>query len=301
MIVVTTPTGNIGQRVLANVLAAGQPARVVARDAGRLPREVRDRVEVVTGSLSDPAVMARALDGADALFWLKPRDRTSATVESSYLDFSRPAVEAIRDQGVTRVVDVSALGRGTPYADHAGNVTASLAMDDLIAGTGVAFRALACASFMENMLRQAQPIAERGVFTDIISPDLHLPVVAVRDIGDVAARLLLDSGWAGQQEVPLLGPEDLSMNDRAAIMSDVLERPVRYTRISPQELLDRISGLGTSPGMAQGMLDMTTAKDNGLDNGVIRTPRRAVDTPTTFRQWCEDTLKPAVLAASPAR
>jgi len=26
-------------------------------------------------------------------------------------------------------------------------------------------------------------------------------------------------------------------------------------------------------------------------------PQHAIDTPTTFRQWCEDTLKPAVQAA----
>jgi hypothetical protein len=35
----------------------------------------------------------------------------------------------------------------------------------------------------------------------------------------------------------------------------------------------------------------------GLDNGVSRGPGNAIDTPTTFRQWCADTLKPAVQAA----
>jgi hypothetical protein len=42
------------------------------------------------------------------------------------------------------------------------------------------------------------------------------------------------------------------------------------------------------------MLDMMIAKDNGLDNGVARTPQDAINTPTTFRQWCDDTLKPAL-------
>jgi hypothetical protein len=45
------------------------------------------------------------------------------------------------------------------------------------------------------------------------------------------------------------------------------------------------------------MLDMMVAKDNGLDNGVARTPQNAIDTPTTFRQWCECALAPAVQAA----
>ena len=46
--------------------------------------------------------------------------------------------------------------------------------------------------------------------------------------------------------------------------------------------------------MVQGMLDMAAAKNNGLDNAEPRTPQST--TPTSFRQWCENVLKPAVLA-----
>jgi hypothetical protein len=45
--------------------------------------------------------------------------------------------------------------------------------------------------------------------------------------------------------------------------------------------------------MAQGMVDMMTAKDDGLDNGETRTAENS--SPTSFRQWCEQVLKPAVL------
>ena len=47
-------------------------------------------------------------------------------------------------------------------AGNAGLVTASLAMDDLIAGTGVSYRALAMPSFMDNLLGQAGRIREAG-------------------------------------------------------------------------------------------------------------------------------------------
>jgi hypothetical protein len=48
-----------------------------------------------------------------------------------------------------------------------------------------------------------------------------------------------------------------------------------------------------SEAMAQGMTDMARAKNEGLDNGVQRTPQNS--TPTSLRQWCEEVLKPAVL------
>ena len=94
----------------------------------------------------------------------------------------------------------------------------------------------------------------------------------------------------------MLGPEDLSGADMAAVISEVLGIPVRYQQI-PGQASGSAHRAGISDAMAQGMLDMMIAKDNGLDNGVSRGPGNAIDTPTTFRQWCADTLKPAVQAA----
>lgn len=297
MIVITAPTGNIGHQVLDTVLAGGEPVRVIARDPARLPAGVRERVEVVQGSHGDPQVVARAFDGADAVFWLLPPDPRAAGVDAAFAGFTAPAAEAMRRLGVGRVVDVSALGRGTPHADKAGYVTASLAMDDLIAGTGVAFRALTAAGFMDNVLRQVQPIKEQGLFFDVVSPDRPLRVVATRDIAAVAARLLLDPTWTGRAEVPLLGPEDLSYNDMAAVISEVLGTPVQYRQIPVQALEERLTGRGMSLGMVEGMVEMLEAKEKGLDDGITRTPQHALDAPTTFRQWCGDVLKPAVQAA----
>ena len=59
---------------------------------------------------------------------------------------------------------ISALGRGTAQAGSAGLVTATLAMDDLVAEAGIAYRAVTCPSFFDNLLRQVQPIREKGMF-----------------------------------------------------------------------------------------------------------------------------------------
>ncbi|MFI6937071.1 NAD(P)H-binding protein [Streptomyces sp. NPDC050287] len=292
MIVVTTPTGQIGGQVLKRLLAEDVPVRVVVRDAVRLPSAVRERVEVVEGSHGDPEVAAKAFAGARAVFWLTPPDPRAPSLEAAYLDFTRPACEALRAQPVDRVVGVSALGRGTPQAAHAGHVTASLAMDELIAATGVHYRALTMPSFMDNLLWQAELIRTRGVFTSPIRGERRMPSCAIRDIAAVAAELLLDDSWNGVGEVPVLGPEDLSFDDMARIMTEVLGRPVRFQQISGEEYKERMMRFGSSGAIAQGLLDMALAKDAGLDNAVVRTPQNS--TPTSFRQWCRDTLLPAV-------
>ena len=294
MIVVTAPTGLIGHQVLENLLGSGEPVRVIVRDPSRLPAHARERVEIVQGSHSDADVVDQAFAGADAVFWLVPPDPHAGSVEAAYVDFTRPACDTFKRHEVRRVVGISALGRGTAVAGHAGLVTASLAMDDLIASSGVSYRALTMPSFMDNLLRQTEPIKNRGVFVTPISGDRKLPSCATRDIAAVAARLLLDNSWSGASHVAVLGPQDLSFNDMAQIMSEILGKPVRYQQISAQALKDRLTGAGMSDAMAQGTVDMMVAKDQGLDNAEPRTPEST--TPTTFGQWCQETLKPAVLA-----
>ena len=147
-------------------------------------------------------------------------------------------------------------------------------------------------SFMESLLNQVQSIKAQGVFFSPIAGDHKAPSCATGDIAAVAAQLLLDSSWTGQKEVPVLGPEDLSFNDMAAIMSEVLGKSVRFQQIPPEAFRARVASFGASDAMAQAMLDMMVAKNNGLDNGVVRT--KETSTPTTFRQWCQEVLKAAV-------
>jgi uncharacterized protein YbjT (DUF2867 family) len=301
MIVLTTPTGLIGHQVLDNLLDRGEELRVIARDPSALPADVHEHVDIVEGSHGDAAVVDEAFSDADAVFWLTPPDPQAPSIAAAFVGFTRPAAEAFKRHGVKRVVGVSALGRGTPWAARAGYVTGSLAMDDLIASTGVAYRALTNPSFMDNIARQAETIKRQGRFLSPIAGDRKLPSVATRDTAAAASRLLLDKSWTGIDEVPLLGPEDLSFNDMAEIISELLGKKVRFQQSTFQAYKDRFVGFGMSDAMAQGMTDMAWAKNEGLDNGVQRTPENT--TPTSFRQWCEQVLKPAVLdqtAAAPS-
>src|SRR4029077_9377355 len=208
MIVITTPVGQIGRQVLGNLLDSGEQLRVIARDPSQLPAEVREDLDIVEGSHGDAAVVDKAFAGADAVFWLTPPDPRAPSVDAAFAGFTRPAAEAFHRHGVGRVVGVSMLGRGTPWAAQAGFATGSLAMDDLIAASGVAYRALANPYFMEDTARQAQAIKNQGLFLYPIAGDRKRPTVATRDIAAAASRLLLDASWSDTGEAPLLGPEE---------------------------------------------------------------------------------------------
>jgi uncharacterized protein YbjT (DUF2867 family) len=294
MIIITTPTGVIGHQVLEHVMRSVEPIRVIARNPSQISPVVRERVEVINGSHADADVVNRAFAGADSVFWVVPPDPRAKSVETAYIDFTRPACDAFKKHRVKRVVGISALGRGTPWAANAGLVTASLKMDDLIASTGVSYRAVTNPSFMDNLLRQVELIKNQSMFALPISGDLKQPSACTRDIAVTAANLLLDQSWTGVASVPVLGPEDLSYNDMAQIMSEVLGKSIRFQQIPVESLKARLMDRGMSEAMAQAHADMWTAYNQGLDTTESRTPEST--TPTSFRQWCEEALKPRLQA-----
>lgn len=290
MIVITTPTGQIGRQVLDALLDGERPVRVIARDPSRLSARARERVDIVPGSHGDRDVVMEAFAGADSVFWLVPPDSWTDSVEGHYLNWTRPACEAITRHGVKRVVAVSTMGTG--IEKNAGHLTASVAKDELITSTGVSFRALRAATFMENLLGQVEAIRNQGTFFLPSVADRVLATTATRDIAATAVRLLLDDSWSGQDGVPLVSPDRISPDDMAQIMSEVLERPVRFQQVPLNAYKETALNRGASEAWAQGLVDMAAAQ---IDGAYDAEHHSAQPSPTGFRQWCEEVLRPAVL------
>lgn len=291
MILVVTPTGDIGARVLTRLMADKDlPIRVILRDPSKLSQALRDRLDIITGSHGDAETIGAALNGIDRVFWLPPGDPTAESAKAAYVDFSRPFADALPASSVTHVVGVSALGRG--WDRYAGLVSESIAVDDMIAKTGVAYRALACASLMDNIKRQTLSLRD-GVFFEPTPADLPLPHVAKSDVAEVAAGLLSRPDWNGAEDIPLHGPENLTFAEIAETLTDVLDRPVAFTEVSMEGFTETLRKNGASLGMTQDYVAMLTAKNDGMDALLRDAPRH--NTPTTFRTWAEAELRPAVL------
>jgi len=291
MIVVTTPTGHIGSKLVVELLAAGEAVRVIARDPEKLAPEVRSQVEIVRGSSDDEAVLERALAGAESLFHLVPPFFGAPNVTEYYLQFTRPVCAAMKRQGVSRVVTVSGIGRRVDT--KAGLVSSSLNKDREFERAGLDVRALWCPGFMDNMLRSIQTLRTQGVFVGMSRPDVKAPYAATRDIAVSAARLLRDRTWSGPGGLAVLGPEDITLEQMAAITGEVLGRPIRYQRVSADAYKAQLLQYGASEDFAQGFVEMVEAKDAGLDSSEPRTAENT--TPTSYRQWCREVLEPALV------
>jgi len=290
MIVVTTPTGNIGQHVLRGLLQSDETVRVIVREAARLPPDAAGRVDVVVGSLDENDVLQRAFAGAEAVFWCVPQSETPDDVREHYLRFARPACASFRAQDVRRVVAVSSGGYGR--ARNAGPISALHAVEAMIEETGTGLRALRNGSFMENLLWQVEPIRRQGAFFFPLAGDVKMPVCAACDIAASAVRLLRDRSWIDCSSVGVHGPEDLCFNEMAYIMTEVLERPIRFQEVPASAFMRSTIQHGSSEAFARGLVDMFAEISLGIYAAEPRTPETT--TSTTFRQWCAAALRPAI-------
>ncbi|GGL15877.1 NmrA family transcriptional regulator [Sphaerisporangium melleum] len=289
MIVVTTPTGQIGSRLVRRLLDQDEKVRVIVRDAARLDHTVRRRVESIEGSHDDPVVLDKALTGAKALFLLVPPNPQAPSAEEHYLDFARAGAAAVARHGVGHVIGVSSAGHGWPAP--AGVLSAAFAMDEELGRSGAAYRALCMPFYMENLLGQLDAIRGHGAFSLTCAGDLPLALIATRDIAGTAARLLTDLSWTGQENLPVFGPDRLTPDGMAEVIGRELGRPVTYRRMSMDAYASLLRSRGAGDQTVKDLTEAFTAQDHGIYDADWAT---AEPTPTDFRTWCREVLKPAV-------
>jgi NAD(P)H dehydrogenase (quinone) len=229
---VTGATGALGSRVADRVVAGASAAdatvRLVVRDATRAPRLPGAAVTEFPGGYADGEGFRDALAGAHTLYLV------SAAEAEDRLQQHLTAVGAAAAAGVQRIVYTSFVGAGRPDPVFT-LVGHHHATEQAIAATGLRWTALRHSMYADFVPFFAVPEGNGAV---IAAPagNGRAGFVSRDDCADVGAAVLLDaSGATDGQALDVTGPEALSMADAAAVLADVIGRPVRYENQTIEE------------------------------------------------------------------
>ena len=286
MMVVTTPTGHVGSRVVRLLLQAGARPRVLVRDPDRLDPAVRGSVEVRRGDLTDPTFVRDALQGARSVLVVDPTPHTVADPVGDSDRFGASVAAAVSAAGVARVVFLSSVGAERRHG--VGHIDGLARIEEHLDATGADVCHLRCGYFFTNLLFDLDAIAARVLVTSA-DPDAPGPWVDPRDIGDVVAARLLSDTWSGRVVQAVHGPEDLSFTRVAEILTEVLGRPMTVRSVTDDDVRAALRGAGMEPGAVEGIVGMA-AGTRGL---VPEQPRDVLTTtPTTLAGWAYAQLRP---------
>ena len=132
-----------------------------------------------------------------------------------------------------------------------------------------------------------------GMFGGALLPDLKLPMIATRDIGDYAAERLLNLDFSGKQTRELLGERDLSMKEATAAIARGIGNPdLRYRQFTYDQMQQTLTQMGFSPKKAAVYIEMFKA----INAGVLaaQEPRSLENsTPTSFENFVQDVFAAA--------
>lgn len=270
-------TGTTGSRTTAQLTAAGHRVRA----AGRRPRPAAGADPVVF-DWYDPATHAAALDGADRVYLVPPvGDPDPASVMVPFLHRARSA-------GVHRAVllSASAIAEGGPAVGKVHQVLPELFEQ---------WAVLRPSWFMQNFTGthvHARSIRDEGVVRTATGSG-RVGFVDAEDIAAVAVRALTDER-APCTDLVLTGPEALSHDDIAAIVTEVTGRPVVHRRLSPEQLRDHLAGeVPVEFAALLAGLDLAIAR--GAEDRVTDTVQRLTGRPPgTFRALLHRTARTGV-------
>jgi uncharacterized protein YbjT (DUF2867 family) len=292
MYVVLGATGNTGSVISNSLLLKGEKVRVVGRDAARLQRFVRKGAEAFTANVSDAAALTDAFNGARAAYLMLPPSMTSQDYRADQERESDAIAKAVKDSGLRYAVHLSSYGAHVPAGT--GPIAGLHASEQkLNAISGLNVLHLRAGYFMENNLAAISMIHGMGMFGHALLPDLKLPMIATRDIGDYAARRLLDLDFSGRQTRELLGERDLSMTEATAVIARGIGKPdLRYVQFPYEEVQQVLLQMGIPPKTAALFIEMYKAINAGV---VAPQEARSLEntTPTSFEKFVQDVFAPA--------
>jgi uncharacterized protein YbjT (DUF2867 family) len=292
MYVVLGATGHTGSIIATSLLLKGENVRVVGRDAGRLDRFVRKGAEAFTASVSDAAALTEAFTGARAAYLLLPPSRTSPDYRADQERESDAIAKAVKESELRYAVHLSSFGAHVP--EGTGPIAGLHSSEQkLNAISGLNVLHLRAGYFMENNLAAISMVHAMAILGHAVLPHLKIPMIATRDIGDYAARRLLNLDFSGKQTRELLGERDLSMNEATAIIARGIGKPdLRYVQFPYEEVQQVFMQMGVPAKTAGQFIEMYKAMNEGV--AAAQEPRSSENTtPTSFEKFVQDVFVPA--------
>ena len=278
MKIAVTPTGHVGSAVADFLLDFGGDIRVklLARrpenlkrfigggrkwpSAPRTMRTILSRRRETSTPCSGPRLRATAPTtcGRSKIVSAKPRQRRSAPTRS-------PAWSTCRRSAPTWI---RALGRSTACTTWNG---CSMKWPPTSRTCGPVSSSKTCSG---NWTRSGNGDASRCPFPARGA----IPMIAARDIGNVAADRLASRRWSGHCVRELHGPADLSYDTVAGVLSQVLGRKIVYIKCDPEEARKAHARKRPERGSADLMIEMYDAVETGrlraLEPRSNKRPRR---------------------------
>jgi len=233
-LLVTGATGTVGRATLSALRDKDVHVVAFVRDPARAARALGQDVDLRVGDFSDEASLIEALAGIDAVLVASGNDPGMREQQFS-------AARAIARSEARRVVKISGSPVSIVHAARARTGADHLAAEVALRATGREVVVIRPNVFMQNFLDQAGAVAHNALPGPDGAP--RVSFIDAHDIGRVSAAALAEPELPGEI-LEVTGPEALTWFDVAAIMTEVLGRPITHYPAAPEVIRQGLLAMG---------------------------------------------------------
>ena len=273
-ILVLGPTGNVGSKLIPELLKSGKTVVAYSRHPEKLADLQAQGVEVVKGDMLDEATLTEAMKVVDAAF-IMVAPIYSGNMLEFYKDSAVVYKNAIKASGLKNVVILSSVGADI---QDSGVVEGLYWLEkEMNSLTDVNVKVLRPSYFMENLYGQIALLKHQNILGSPIKGDLSMAAIATQDIAHAAAKYF-NEGFTGHSVQYLLGKSDVTMNHIANVIAKELgKESIPYIAFPYPDAEKAMLEWGFSQDAASRMVRM----QEQMNNGVITTAHLRDDYSTT--------------------
>jgi uncharacterized protein YbjT (DUF2867 family) len=274
MILVIGATGTVGGEVMRRLAAAGERVRALVRDPRKASQRPGEQVEYAVGDLDRPETLQAGLAGVERIFLLTRQS-------SRQVDQERGVIQAAAGAAVRHIVKLSVFHaeERSPLQVTRQHRQSERALQD----SGLAYTILRPPFFMQNLLGMI-----RGGAIYTAAEDGRIAMIDARDVAAVAAAALTSPQHQGQIYTPT-GPQALSFDEVARILSEQTGEQIRHVRVPPDAVRDAVQASGRPGWFADDMARLHTMLAVGYENVLTEDVHTATGhPPRTLAQFARD-------------
>jgi uncharacterized protein YbjT (DUF2867 family) len=264
-LVITGSLGNISKPLAEQLVQQGHTVTVISSNPDKAQAIKALGAIPAIGSVEDPAFLAAAFKGADAVYLMEPPGGFFDPNFDIYEHCNRLAhsfAEAVQQSGVKRIVHLSSIGAHTGKGNGilAFHYNVEQILNQLPSDVAIAF--MRPVGFYYNLLSFIPVIKSQGAIVSNYGGDDKEPWVAPVDIAAAVAKMITQP-FEGRT-VHYVASDELSPNEVAAILGKAIGQPnLTWVAIPDEQLLNGMLAMGMNAGIARGMIEMNASRRGG--------------------------------------
>jgi len=286
MYVVTGATGNIGSRIVENLLKQGKTVRMIGRSEEKMQPWAERGAQIQPGTLENTEFLTNAFKGASAVFTMIPPNLQAGDIRKEMNTIGQSLANALAEAKIKWVVNLSSVG--AHLKEGAGIVSGLHDLENYLNDIDhLNVVHLRPAYFMENLYETIDMIKNMNLIGGAIDPALKFPMVAMTDIAETATTRLINRDFIGKSVQYILGARDVSFNEITKVIGDRLKlNDLNYVRFPAEDAVKAMTEMGLSSSAASAIIELYES----INQGVIHTDAERTEastSPTSIEEFAD--------------